>query len=811
MSDLANVMQKTENPSTSVITSSPKRLSTPIPGNKKPYFSSAQLKAMENQTILGKSEENKLMQTKTVVKASNVLITTQQTATNTMSSSIPTEVVVFESGNKHPVKIQTYSRLNKPIPKQTLIRTPQAGNKPRVPPPKHVIVSTGSRADSSNLSVSQPVKFTPQLRGSVPGSTVLQKLTNVEVDPSGNLIQTKGITQGQIQQPVARIQQIQIQQPSGQVSQVKGIATSVASVRLQQPVHWQPKVITVQSVNQQGKIVQQQVQTQSQAEVQGQPQVQLQNQSQVQGQIQQVIHLEPQKWTTIQQPLQVGSESLNNVQQVVISPVQGSTTPGTSTKDNDLYVTDGKVLIKFDNNFVQQYLQKDKVVTLNLNEKLDMKKPLLIVKPKTDANTTTNQGQSEPSTSQQNVVVFNKPTVVQQTVVPNSVSNFVIPSNYIVKEESQVSQQGGQQTVKILQQAPAYIIQQKPVSGKTPQPQIIKIITSQPMSGNQNLILSPASISMGGQVLRPVTQTVFSSDQQSKSPPTLRFLRPQIASSNSSNSSQNKISTLQNPIIVNNLVQIQGQQLDTSKPQMVAGKIVSTGVPSVRMTAPGHTIISSSSMNQALKVNAQPLKVIATTQSQGQTQTIVSSATLNSQAVKASNINAVRLASNAQHQSVLASGNSNIHSVGTTTTVNALPVRVVTSGQPPQTVVAQAVVANTQSVPSTNASTPTLRLNTNVPPIQVQPQTVVSSGNLIKTTTLNSQPVRLTAVGTSQPIKLIANNSVASRLIRNVVPGKTTVITSTAQPPGVIGSANVKPTGIAGQPVRLQTIVQSPG
>lgn len=807
MTELEKALQKSDTLPTSVITASPKRLAPPIPGNKKPYFSSAQLKAMENQAKQGKLEDTEHCLQKGIAKKSpGVINSAQQTELKSAAGNVTSDLLLMDSGNKPQVKIQTYGRINNTALKQTVVRTPQVINRPRQPTPKQMTMQVGNRIEGSSASIQQPVKLATQVREQIQSlinpinSKKIQSVESLKLGSSGNAIQQKSM--GQVQ--------IQIQQPSGQISQNRTITTSVANVRMQQPLQWQPKVIAVQSVNQQGKVIQQQLQTQ--------PQVQLQNQSPVQGQgqVQQVIHLEPQKWTTMQQPIQVPAEKLGTVQQMVIS--QAQTSSGTPNPDNDLYITDGKLLIKFDNNFIQQYLSKDKVVALNVNEKLDLKKPLLIVKPKTDSNASMSQTQgqqqvqtqAETSTNQQNVLVFNKPPTVQQTVTPSSVHNFVIPGNYIVKDENQVSSQSGQQTVKIVQQAPTYIIQQKPVAGKSSQPQIIKIITSQPMSSNQSLILSPANISGGSQVIRPITQTVVASDQQSKSSTTLRFMRPHIATSNS----QSKISAVQNPIIVNNIVQIQGQEMDASKSQVVGGRIVSTAVPAVRMVTPvqAQHFVPSGNVTQTVKFGAQSLKVVVTSsQSQVQTHTVVSSVTLNPQAVRPTSVNTVRLAVSAQHQGVLATTNSKLQSVASTT-VNTLPTRVVTSVQSqqsqPQTVVG--TISPQTRISTQDVTAQALKLVTGAQPSQVQTQTVVASMNLnqVRTATSSTQAVRLAAVGQSQPVKLIANNSVGPRIIRNGPPGKATVITSVTQCPGA--QPNVRPSAV-GQPVRLQTVVQSTG
>ncbi|KAK6641993.1 hypothetical protein RUM44_013716 [Polyplax serrata] len=733
VSEAENVLQKSELSGVSLISASPKRLITQIPGNKKPYFSSVQLKAMENQSKQVQLKDLDGLQQKTILRVSpTVTGNLQQVELKDPMGNITSEYLLIDGGNKVPVKIQTIGRVNNAIIKQTPVRTGQ-------------IVNRVVQQPSGKQATIPVVPSTTQIRGQVQG------LDSAKIQ---GVVQQKGI--GQVQ--------IQIQEPSGQN---RTVVASSGNVRQQHPIQWPPKVITLQAVNQQGKIVQHQLQTQVQ--VQGQSQVQLQNPTQVQSGVQQVIRLEPtQKW--VQQPIQqVLGEKSGQVQQVVISESQTTpTTPGNAK--NDLYITDGKHLIKFDNSFVQQSLSKEKVLTLNANDKLDLKKQLLIVKPKVDS--TVNAGQVESSGNQQNVLLVNKPGSAQQTIPTSSVQSIVIPANYIVKDGTQVVQPAlvksdQQQTVKIVQQAPTYIIQQRGAPGKSPQPQIIKIITSQPVSSNQNLILSPANISGGGQVLRAVTHSGIAADQQqAKGPTTLRFLRPQIATPTSQSKG--------NQIVVNNIIQIQGQQVDSSKPQMVAGRLVSTGVPTVRVAPAQTQLVQTATPSQNVKLSGQPVKIVMSG-SQPQTQTVIPTVTLNPQAVRPTNVNTVRLVSNPQQQGLQPT------------------VRVVTSGLSQQEHT-KTLVASLSSSPE--GTTQTVKL---VPAggqsLQVQSQTSVSSPTLqqMRTTSIGG----LANVGPAPTIKVVANN-LGPKLVRQVAPGPSTV-TDNAAPN----------TPIDGQPVRLQTVLQS--
>ena len=819
MVESKNGSQKSEPAFSSVIAASPKRITTPIPGNKKPYFSSAQLKAMENQAKLKKTEETSILQkTLNARSSSNSVISTQSGNMNNVTNSQATSELLVLNNSKTPLKVQTLSNFGgtNALKQQSVVRTTQIGNKAKQPG-KQQTTQLINHLESVN-TIQQPVKLSTQVVGHIQnpvgGSIASQKMQPIKVNATGSVIQQKAVG------PV----QIQIQQPSVQVAQNRSIPVTVSNVRMQQPVQWPSKLIAVQSVNSQGKIVQQQ-----QQQLQPQGQVQIQNSSKVQGQVQQVIHL-------AQQQIQVVPEKSGTVQQMTVS--QPQTSSGASSSDNDLYITDGKLLIKLDNNFVQQQLSKEKVVALNISDKLDLKKPLLIVKPKTDSNSgVSQQGSGEPtqpSTSQQNVLVFNKPTTIQQTIVPSSVQNFVIPGNYIVKEDSQISSQSGPQTVKIVQQAaPTYIIQQKPVPGKNPQPQIIKIITSQPLGGsNQNLILSPANLTTGTQqIIRPVAQTVVAADQQSKSPTTIRFLRPtHVPPPGSSNIAQGKINALQNSIIVNNLVEIQGQETNTFKQQVIGGKIVSTGVSTVRMATPVQTsgLVSLPSVNvsQGVKLNAQPIKVVVTSCQPFVQKTYLPSGNFNTSAVRSTSVNSVKLATNTQHhQTVLVTAASNLQTTTTTTTtttVSTMPLKVVSSTQSGtgqgSTVLAHSqpgTLSTTTTTTTTDLAAKTIKVISNAQPFhQVQSQTLVGSSsnvNQTKSTVLSDQPVRVSVVGQSPNVKLIANNnSLEPRIVKNAPTGKTTVITSLSQPLGIVGSSNVRSIPQGGHhPVRIQTVVQS--
>lgn len=708
--------RKLDTPLKTVITS-PKRFVTPIPGNKKPYFSSAQLKAMEDQAKQKKQAEEpqflhpKVSKTYAVAKSGQAkviakpfgesssdssseltlpspvgrLTLVEQISNNVNSNNISNNSVLKSCGNNN--NNTSVSNFNEKLQLNQQLKASQSVQK--IVPVSfsdsvNNIQTVITTVDQSGNTFQQPAKIIQHIRKpvgqiqtplqKVEGQVQYQTINQIQKIQSGSQliqiqkpvgqiqeIQQQGnqvkpmIQQLHVQQPVNQITQVQIPQSLGQIhptfiqTTAKDGTVTLSNIRVHQPMRLQsPSVITVQ-----------------------QP-VQLQNQT---------IQIQTPRMTTIQQPVQMQTAK------VVQQPSQAS--QATAKADNDLYLTDGTVLIKADSNFVQQFMQKDKVLTLNINEKLDFKKPLFIVKPKMEGSTQSaastatvaaaavaapnqsiNSNHFEPSTSQQNIIVFNKAPGVQQSAIPTSVTNIVIPTNYIVSDNNAVqSHMEPSQNLTVVQQNPTFIIRQKPIVNKVNQPQVIKIIDPQNMTANQNVILSPANIKFANQVIRPVNQSVITSEQ---SKPALRFIRPPNVIGATQSVIQSKISTVQSSKgNVNNVVQVQNPvfELPKSQPSVITSKIVTTPVQNVR--------INTSEVQQQQQ------------QQQQQVRTVVTPA-----------VQPVRLA---------AGNNSGVRLVnrfvrppksGVITSTAPTPVTVVTSTRPPVTVAQSIRLQNVNLQPS---------------------------------------------------------------------------------------------------------------